>query len=168
MKKLFSIFISVCLIISVFTVSASALNLSAVNDLASTNTNVTNLINYASSYPNFYESDYVCFTDADYSYYIVWGDFTVNNGVVTGGDIQYLHYYRTNTSGYNNVYDYEYGEDNTFKLNINDHIITSNINNLGFSSSVYDTYKTNRDTVGLTVIITSILFAIMLTLFRRS
>jgi len=48
------------------------------DDMESTSSQAENLIDYASSYESFMDSDFVVFHDSQYSYYIVWGDLVVD------------------------------------------------------------------------------------------
>lgn len=160
--------ISLCIFVCLFSFTilpCSALEVSPSNNVVSTSSNASNLINYANSYDSFIYSDFVVFQSGDYEYYIVWCDeLTVNNSVVTGTDIEYIRYYRSGNVG--NSYLYRYGTDKNFKLNLNDYIVTSNIN-IGMTSSVYSDYRTNFNITYLLVIGVSLLFANMLTNFRR-
>lgn len=139
MKKIIIFVFSVIVVLSLMSLPVSALSSITYTDVASTSSNATNLINYAMAYDDFIYSDYVIYSDVNYSYYIVWSDeLEHNNGTVTGKDIQYIHYYRTGSTGsYSYVYDY--GTDSDFKLTVS-HMCTSNIPGFGFHSSVFNEY----------------------------
>lgn len=163
------VFIALFLFVIFFTLTISpcmALEVSPSNNVTSTSTNANNLINYANSYSNFVYSDYVVLQSGDNEYYIVWGkDFTVNNSVVTADKVEFIRYYRTGTM--NNSYIYDYGTSDNFRLTLNDYVVTSNLN-IGMTSSIFDTYRTNYYTVCCLILGVSLLFSIALTNFRRS
>lgn len=141
--------------------------------VSSTSSNANNLIYYAASFDSFNGADYVIFNDAQYSYYIVWGDLEKSNGVVGGSDVYFIHYYRTDTSGYTGTYEYESGNFTDFNLKLDSEYLTvSNIPEVGFISLVseqLDFYENNVEfQLDLFVLAVSILFAIMLCNFRRT
>lgn len=164
--KFIKILICCVCLVSVFTVNCFALSSGTYSDLASTSSNVTNLINYAMSYDTFITSDYVVYQSAQYEYYIVWGDLTYNGTQVQGSDINYISYIRSG-SGYDYTYSYSSGTDTNFTLIVS-HIVTSNIPELGFTSSVYHGYKTNDNVTKFCVVMTAALFVVMCCSFRRS
>lgn len=163
------VFIALFLFVIFFTltiVPCMALEVSPSNNVTSTSTNANNLINYANSYSNFVYSDYVVLQSGDNEYYIVWGnDFTVNNSIVTSDKVEFIRYYRTGTM--NNSYIYDYGTSDNFRLTLNDYVVTSNLN-IGMTSSIFDSYRTNYYTICCLIIGVSLLFSIALTNFRRS
>lgn len=112
--------------------------------VSSTSTNALNLLYMAMNYDSFRESDYIIFQDEQYSYYIVWGALQEESGVVTAADIEYIHYYRTDSSSYNYVYSYGYGTDSSFSLTLSsEYQTTSSIPGVGFVSMAaaqYDYY----------------------------
>lgn len=113
--------------------------------VSSTSTNAINLFYRAFNYESFKDSDYIIFQNEQYSYYIVWGDLKVENGRVTGSDIEYVRYYRRDTSGYNSTYSYVYGIDSSFSLTLSDEYqTTSSLEGVGFVSLAavqYDYYS---------------------------
>lgn len=165
-KKWCVTIVTVVIFFTIFIIPCSALEVSPSNNVTSTSTNANNLINYANSYPNFVYSDYVVLQSGDNEYYIIWGkDFSVNNSVVTADEVEYIRYYRTGTM--NNSYIYRYGTDDNFRLTLNDYVVTSNLN-IGMTSSVFDSYRSNYYTICCLIIGVSLLFSIALTNFRRS
>lgn len=165
MKKRILFVILIVFVVSLMSLPVSALSSITYTDVASTSSNATNLINYAMAYDDFIYSDYVIYSDVNYSYYIVWSDeLEHNNGTVTGQDIQYVHYYRTGSTGsYSYVYDY--GTDSDFKLNVS-HICTSNIPEFGFHSSVFADYYNRYVVRYILILICSFGFVSMIILMR--
>lgn len=105
-------------------------------DLSSTSSNTENLLLYAQNLDEgFFEKDYVIFRAAQYDFYIVWGDLEFSNNKVTGTDIQYVRYVRSDSM----IYSYQTGSDSTFTLSNVNYLVTSNVNGLGISSPVYNT-----------------------------
>lgn len=145
---------------------ASALTFnSTYSDTVSTSSQSINLINYAMSYDDFLDSDYVIFTDSQNSYYIVWSkNMKVNNGIVTASNIKYIHYYRS--SNYNS-YSYVYGSDSSFTLH-SSFVDTSSLANYGFKSSTYDEYKYSYYNKHFFILILAFIFVITLNCLRRS
>ena len=165
MKKFLAmVSLSVCLFLS-FSIGVSALSINTYGHVASTNSNVINLINYAQSFDSFRNSDFVVVQSDQNDYYIVWSDQLVYGSMVTGSDVEYIRYYRTGTT--NNQYTYVYGTDSNFTLNLN-HVVTSNISDLGFTSAVYDTYQTNQNINNMLIFFGGFLFVIMLLNLRRT
>lgn len=162
MKKFLIILISVTFLISCFCFNASALTISdTYSDVASTASQATNLINLACKYTSFVDSDYVIFCDEQYSYYIVWGDLQVDNTYsVTGSDIEYIRYYRSGSSGSYSYY-YLYGTDSTFSLNCSN-VCTSNLDDFGMRSAVYDEWKTQHESISLLILACSFFFVMTL------
>lgn len=113
--------------------------------VTSTSTNAINLVYRAYNYESFKDSDFIIFQNEQYSYYIVWGDLKEENGRVTGSNIEYVRYYRRDSSGYNSTYTYDYGTDSSFSLALSDEYqTTSNIEGVGFVSLAavqYDYYS---------------------------
>lgn len=142
---------------------------SMVGSVQGTSTNAINLLTYAMSFDSFKGSEYVIFNDSDYSYYIVWGDLKHENGQVkSNGAVEYIHYYRTSTSGYNSVYSYQVGGDSSFVLDLSsEYITTSNIEEVGFRSQVGEQYEFYNSASMLLVFAVAMIFAIMVKVFRR-
>lgn len=118
--------------------------------VSSTSNNALNLLYRAMNYDSFLDSEYIIFQDEQYSYYIVWGNLKEENGRVTGSDIEYVRYYRTDSSsGYNYTYSYVYGTDASFALTLSEeNLTTSNISGVGFVSMAaeqYEYYSTSGD-----------------------
>ena len=166
MKKI-SIFFLLVLLFCLGSVQVSALSISSYAHTTSTSSNVINLINYAQSFDSFRNSDYVVVQSDQNDYYIVWSDQLTYGGMVTGSDVEYIRYYRTGTTGTQNTWYYTYGTDQSFNLNLS-HIVTSNINELGFTSAVYDTYQTNQNINSMLIFFGGFLFVIMLLNLRRT
>lgn len=145
--------------------SVSALTVSdTYSDVSSTSSQAVNLVNYAASYDSFVGSDFVIFCDVQNSHYIVWGDLDYSNGIVSGTDVELVHYYRP--GGTNTSYVYVYGTDNSFALKA-DNVCTSNIDNYGFMSAVYEEYKLNDSIETSLIFIIGFLFVIMILRLRR-
>lgn len=140
-----------------------------VGTVSSTSTQAVNLLNYAMSFDSFNGSEYVIFNDSEYSYYIVWGDLTHEGGQVTSfGAIEYIHYYRTSSTGYTNNYIYEFGSDSSFGLSLSsEYICTTNIQGVGFRSQVGEQYEFYNSASMLLIFAVAMIFAIMLKVFRR-
>ncbi len=155
-KKILCI-VFVVITVFLFTVSASALSGTSYSDLPSTSSQVNNLINYAMSYDDFINSDYVCYRDEANSYYLVWSDeMTLSNSKVTAEDIKYVRYYRpSNTS----TWQYYYGEDDTFSLT-SAYLVTSNIKGFGTVSELFETYYYQRNLTILFIVITAFVLVI--------
>lgn len=167
MMKIKALFIFI-LIFSITVIPCSALTISSSNHSLGTNSTINNLISVANSYDDFIYSDYVALQTNDYEYYIIWGkDFVINDNIIVADNVQYIKYYREQTSGYSSTYFYNYGEAETLSVNTYDYIITSNIG-YGSTSTIYDSYETNYYSLFLIVFVVAILFAIMLCNFRRS
>lgn len=165
MKKFLAmVSFSVCLFLS-FSIVVNALSIDTYGHTASTNSNVINLINYAQSFDSFRNADFVVVQSDQYEYYIVWSDQLVYGSMVTGSDVEYIRYYRTGTT--NNQYTYVYDTDSNFTLDLN-HVVTSNIADLGFTSAVYDTYQTNHNINSMLIFFGAFLFVIMLLNLRRT
>ena len=111
--------------------SANALTInSTYRDVSPSSSQSSNLLALAQNYDTFKESDFVIFSDSQYSYYIVWSkDLSLSNGTVKGSNIEYIRYLRDN----NYDYSYTYGKDSSFNLN-STHLDTSSINGYGFVS----------------------------------
>lgn len=140
-----------------------------VGTVSSTSTQAVNLLNYAMSFDSFNGSEYVIFNDSEYSYYIVWGDLKHEDGQVSSsGAVEYIHYYRTSTSGYNSVYSYAVGNDSAFDLALSEeYICTSNVTGVGFRSQVGEQYEFYNSASMLLIFAVAMIFAIMLKVFRR-
>ena len=163
MKNCF-IFVFVMLLALLMSFNAAALTVSdTYSDVSSTSSQAVNLVNYAANFESFIDSEFVIFCDSQYSYYIVWGDLENNNGIISGSDVEYIHYYRTDNF---NSYTYRYGTDISFGLNP-DNLCTSNIENFGFRSSAYETFKLNDNVNKSLIFILAFLFVIMILRLRR-
>lgn len=110
--------------------------------VASTSSNAVNLLNLAMNYKSFAGSDYIVFNDSQYSYYVVWGDLEHTGNQVTGSDVEYIRYYRTDSTSYNGTYTYVYGEGSSFLLNLSDEYqTTSSLPEVGFVSLAAEQYQ---------------------------
>lgn len=157
-KRILCIFF-VLITLFLFTVSSFALSATSYGDLPSTSSQAINLLNYAMSFDDFMYSDYVCFRDSQYSYYLVWSaDITWSGSTISADDIKYVRYFRN--SNYDE-WQYGYGTDTSFTFSTA-YLVTSNIQGLGSTSAVYETYKTQSNLIGLIVAIGSFAFALML------
>lgn len=170
-KIYFFVLIFTCSFMITSKVSALSFN-DSYGNITSTNSNAIDLINYAISFDSFTDSDYVIFHAEQYSYYIVWGDLTYNNGSFTGKNIEYINYYRTSTgTGYNYTYDYNYGTDTSFSFNSDFSVIT-NIDNAGLTNETYRIFDYNEKMFDLIknflILITGFIFVIMVKNLRRS
>lgn len=158
-KKILCIFF-VVITVFLFTVSASALSATSYGDLPSTSSQVTNLINYAMSFDDFITSDYVCFRDSQYSYYLVWSDdITWQGSTISADDIKYVRYFR------NNNYDewqYGYGSDTSFTFSTA-YLVTSNVQGLGSTSSVFETYYHQHNIMLLFILLTGFILVVAFT-----
>lgn len=143
------------------------MNFNMVGTVTSTSSQAINLINYAMSFDSFHDSDYVIFNDSEYSYYIVWGKLENENGQVTGDDVEYIHYYRTSTSGYTSNYVYEVGSDTSFVLSLSsEYVPTSNVTEVGFVSQQVVQNDFTSDIVWLLTFGVAFLFVIMMKQLR--
>lgn len=161
--KFFVACLSLCLTLINF-VPVQALNHSTYGDLTSSNSNANNLINYAYNYKSFKNQDFIIYQESQYSYYICWGDITFTNNKLHSDNVEYINYTRT---GANNSYSYvyNYGSDK-LDLNVN-HVILSNIDNVGSVINTYKIYQYNDYFIKLLIFSISLLFAMLLSLFRR-
>lgn len=166
MKKILLFLLSFVLLVSAMTFSSSALTVSdTYSDVASTSSQAVNLVNYAMSYDDFINSDFVVFCDEQYSYYIVWSDeLSYDGSTVTGTDIQYIHYYRSGSSG-SYSYSYQYGTDTSFGLS-SSYVCTSNIDDFGFKSAVFEEYYEQYELKWFLILIGSFLFVLMISALR--
>lgn len=116
---------------------------SLYGSVASTSSNAVNLVNLAMNYDSFGGfNEYIIFNDSQYSYYIVWGNLSESDGIVTGFDVEYIHYYRTDTDVYSSSYRYEYGADSSFSLTLSDeYMTTSSLPEVGFVSLAAEQYQ---------------------------
>lgn len=135
MRKSIIICLVVILIFS-FTTVSFAFSGDTYASLSQSSTNAQNLISYASNYNSFFNSEYVCYQGNQYEYYIVWGDLELNDGVVSGTEVEYVMYYREGTQG-SYVYSFRYSSDDSFSLNISDSVVT-NIQGAGGDSVLYN------------------------------
>lgn len=158
-KKILCI-VFVVITVFLFTVSASALSATSYADLPSTSSQVTNLINYAMSFDDFITSDYVCFRDDSNSYYLVWSDdITWSGSQISAGDIKYVRYYRTSSTA---SWQYGYGTDTSFNFSTA-YLVTSNIQGLGSTSSVFETYYHQYNIMLLVILLTGFMLVIAFT-----
>ena len=160
--------ISLCciLIICVFSLNAFAFSGSTYGDLAQSSSNVQNLITYAYNYDSFLGSDFVVFQDAQYSYYIFWGDLDYEGSVVSADEAEYICYSREG-SGASYSYSYSYAEDIPLSLTVNK-LVVSNIDELGSVSALYEEINHNYRVLSLFVILLAFTFVIMVLAFRRT
>lgn len=142
---------------------------SLAGTVTGTSSQAVNLLNYALTFDTFKDSEFIIFNDSDYSYYIVWGDLINDDGkIVSSGSVDYIRYFRTNVSGYTSTYSYEVGKDDSFVLNLSDeYICTTSVAESGFVSSTYVQHEFYRNAGILFVFAVSMIFAIMLKMFRR-
>lgn len=127
-----SLFLSIFIFLFLINIkSTNALTInSTYRDVSPNSNQASNLLALAQNYDTFKESDFVIFSDSQYSYYIVWSkDLSLSNGTVKGSNIEYIRYYRDN----NYDYIYSYGKDSSFTLNSSYHD-TSSIDGYGFVS----------------------------------
>lgn len=164
-SKLCFLLVALCLVFVPFKSHAMSIT-STYSDVTSTSTQAENLYNLAKSYDTFEYSDFVIFRDSQYSYYIVWGDLQVSAETVSGSNVEYVNYYATTTSGYSSTYVYEYDSDSSFSLK-SDYVVVSNLDNYGMRFTQYETDVFYRNSVYIFILICSMLFAIMLKVFRR-
>jgi len=158
-------------IISIFTflvfnsnVNALTIN-STYRDMPPSNSTTSNLLALAQNYDSFHNSDFVVFSDAQWSYYIVWGnDIKLENNRLIGSKIEYLRYYRTST---NSDYQYQYGTDTSFSLTSYYHN-TSSIDGYGFVSMTDLQYKNYELIEQFLILITGFMFILVLTNLKRS
>lgn len=166
MKKILTLSIVLTLFVGCLSLRSAALTVnSTYADVSSTSTQAVNLVNYAMSYSDFIESDYLIFCNEQNSYYIVWGSLNYDGSTITGTYVEYIRYYRTGT-GTSNQYVYDYGTDTSFKLQPS-HICTSNIENFGFSSTAYQQYKHYHYFEYFIIFSGSMLFVIFISQLRR-
>lgn len=164
MSNSFFKYIGVFCLVSLLIVSSTAFSFaysgSTSVGLSQNNSTVQNLISYASNYDGFYNADYVVFQDEQYSYYIVWGDLTVANDIVSGVNVDSIHYYRSGSVG-DYEYNYIHSVESTFQLFVNDSVVTS-IKGLGGSSSLYSQLKFYHYGLYLIIFAVGFLFANLL------
>lgn len=161
-KILTSIFIFMCTLSYPRALSFNGL----YNDMSATATQTENLLNYATNLDSdFFEKDFVIFRDSQNSYYIVWGDLVYSNNSVTGGEIDYIRYYRPD--GTMNTYTYKVGSDNTFTLSNINYLVTSNIDGLGISSPTYNSYYYEHKSMMLSIFMSSCLSGIFILKLTR-
>lgn len=142
---------------------------SLAGTVTGTSSQAVNLINYALTFDSFPGSEFIIFNDSDYSYYIVWGDLKrEGERVISSGEVEYVHYYRTSSSGYSNYYTYEVGRDVSFVVNLStEYICTTSIEGSGFVSSTYVQHEFYHNAGILFIFAVSMLFAMMIKSFRR-
>ena len=157
----------IILCLFIFALPCSALSHSTYNGLSQSSSTVQNLISMALNYENFLDSKYVVYQSAQYDFYIVWGDLSLNdNGqIVSEGDVTYIRYYRTG-SGTNYYYEYLPGTDSSFSLTVYD-MITTNIGGIGMQSQLFREYDTQENFEKFAIFGTAVLFVILLTKLRK-
>lgn len=165
-NKSIILFILLLFVVITHTNKVNALTFnSTYSDVVSTSSQANNLINYAMSYDSFIRSDYVIFSDQQYSYYIVWSeDLKFENDIVSGTSIEYIRYYRSGTTSYE--YAYTYGTDTTFSLT-SSNVNTSSLEEYGFKSVLYSEYKSYDLNSEFMIIIVAVIFVIMIKSLRR-
>lgn len=164
--KFLKILLCCVLIFAVFSLNAFAYSGSTYADLSQSSSNVQNLITYAYNFDSFLGSDYVVFQDAQYSYYIFWGDIKYEGSSVTSDEAEYIRYYREG-SGTSYSYTYDHSEDVPLSLSVNK-LVVSNIDELGSVSSLYEELNHNYRVLTLFVILLAFIFVIMVLAFRRT
>lgn len=161
LKILTSIFIFMCTLSYPRALSFNGL----YNDMSATATQTENLLNYAINQDSdFLEKDFVIFRDSQNSYYIVWGDLAYSNNSVTGGEIDYIRYYRPDGQ---TVFTYLVGNDTSFTLSNINYLVTSNIDGLGISSPTFNTMHYEYKSMMLSIFITSCLSGIFILKLTR-
>lgn len=119
---------------------ASALSTSTDSDVLQNSSYVANLLSLIPD--DNYSDDYVIFSDSDYSYYCFYGKFSVNNNIITGENLNFIHYSR-NPNSYS--WSYSFGTDN-LSLTVED-IICSNLNiQMASNSWSYDNFSNTKIT----------------------
>lgn len=164
MKKASFIFIFIISIFFTINVNALTIN-STYRDVTPTSSQSTNLLSLAQNYDSFKESEFVIFSDSQYSYYIVWSkDLSLSNGTVKGTNIEYIHYHRNDDY----TYTYDYGTDSTFSLT-SSYLETSSIDGYGFvslSDMEYDYYIKYDDNSTMyeqfSIVLVALIFGIFL------
>ncbi len=166
MKKILVFSSVLILFISCIGFQSSALTVnSTYSDVTSTSSQAVNLVNYAMSYSDFIDSDFVIFCDEQNSYYIVWGSLNYDGSTITGSYIEYIHYYRLGSAA-SYQYTYEYGTDTSFRLQP-DNICTSNIPDFGFSSTAFQEFQFYHYFEYFIIFAGSMLFVILISNLRR-
>lgn len=142
--------------------------LSVYQDLLSTASQSILLLNFAQNQKSFANKDFVIFADDDYSYYIVWGDleYSSTNDLILADDIEYAHYYRASSSGYNTYYNLDVGTDTILQLDLDNHMVVSNLDNVGYASVLYEEYQFYNNMSSFVLFGISFLFGIMIVMFR--
>lgn len=147
-----------------FKVDALTIN-STYRDMPPSNSTTSNLLALAQNYDTFHNSEFVIFSDSQWSYYIVWGnDIKLENNRLVGSKIEYLRYYRTTS---NSDYQYIYGTDTIFSLTSSYHN-TSSIDSYGFVSMTDLQYKNYDFEKNFLILITGFLFVLVLSNLKRS
>lgn len=148
---------------ALFALPCSALSHSTYQALSQNNSNVQNLISLALNYDNFTESQFVCYQNGQYSYYIVWGDlFVENDNVYSNTEVNYISYTRNDDY----TYSYTSGTSSNFSLTVYD-VFVSNIDGWGMRSALYSEYEYQENFEKFAIFGTSILFVILLTKLRK-
>lgn len=166
MTKFLKITLCSIIIIAVFSFNAFALSGSTYADLSQSSSTVQNLISYANNYDDFITSDFVVFQSGQYSYYIFWGDIEFDGTLVTASEAQCISYIREG-SGYDYSYTYTYSDKQTLSLTVN-HLVVSNVDELGSTSALYEEYKINYSDTALGVFMLALIFVLMCLAFRRT
>ncbi len=152
------------MLLPAFNVNALTIN-STYRDMPPSNSTTSNLLSLAQNYDSFNNSKFVIFSDSQYSYYIVWGkDIKLENNRLVGSKIDYLRYYRINSS-YD--YQYTYGTDTSFSLTSSYHD-TSNIDGYGFVSLSNLEYRYYSDQKNSYILLIAFAFVIAITCLKRS
>lgn len=146
--------------------NAHALSFSSTyRDMPPSSSNTQNLLSLAQNYSDFNKSKFVVFSDSVYSYYIVWSkDLKYSNSVVTGTNIKYIRYYRTD-----NYSDYRYlpGTDTNFSLS-SSYNNTSSIPGYGFVSQSQNEFLHFFYSEKFLILICGFTFVIAITSLKRS
>lgn len=99
MKKIFTSTILAASLIMIFILPASAVSFEAFQNVSDTVTGVNILMDAYKNSDNFsYTDDFLIFSDAQNSYYLIYGD--IDSDSLTGKDLSYYRYYSTTTNGY--------------------------------------------------------------------
>lgn len=156
-KKYFYSIVFSIITVFLFSISSFALSGTSYGDLTSTSSQAVNLINYAMSFDDFINSEWVCYRDDTNSYYLVWSDEMIWQGsTVSASDVKYVRYWRENNQA---SWKYGYGTDNNFTFSTA-YLCTSNVPGLGSISEVFESYYYQHNFLVLGVLFTSFILVI--------
>lgn len=142
-------------LISLLIPSAKALgqtfNTNAFNDVYYNDTISNRLMSFVP-----YDKSYCVVQVNDYDYYVFFSnhkDSTLNNGVMTFNNCDYVRYYR---QGSNYAYNYQYsvGSYDTVNITLNNKVVTSDIDDYKYSSHsfIYHSYVNEYRLINIVVI----------------